>query len=145
VDVVPPPGDRYNEAMTADDPHTSKPKRRWFQYRLRTLLALAVLGALVFPLVARWVNRPWDESLSVKLTAQGDVFFGGESIDLDKIQPILAREAGVFKQFGLTPVMIIEADARASTRDVQRLIEVAQKAGFEKFALRAASDPMPEK
>ena len=46
------------QAMTADDTHTSKPKRRWFQYRLRTLLALAVLGALVFPLVARWVNRP---------------------------------------------------------------------------------------
>ena len=131
--------------MTADDTRTPKPKRRWFQYRLRTLLVLAVLGALVFPWVARWVNRPWDQSLSVKLTAKGEVFFGGELIALDKMEPVLAREAGVFKQFGWTPFLIIEADARAKTRDVQRLIEAAQKAGFEKFALRPADYPMPEK
>jgi len=131
--------------MTADDTRTSKPKRRWFQYSLRTLLVLAVLGALVFPWVARWVNRPKDGSFTVKLTAKGEVFFSGESIALDKVQPVLAREAGLLKRFGWTPVLIIEADARAKTRDVQRLVETAQEAGIEKFALRAADYPMPEK
>jgi biopolymer transport protein ExbD len=132
------------EATIADPTSVRKPKRRWFQYRLRTLLALAVLGAVAFPWLARWTNRPRAGTISVKLTAKGDVLFGGEPIGPDRLQPVLAREANVLKDYGWAPHLVIEADARAKTGDVQRLVKAAQKAGIEKFSLRPAKSSMPQ-
>ena len=130
--------------MTADDVRTPKPERRWFQYRLRTLLVLGLLGALTFPWLARWINRPRDGAIRVELTPNGEVLFGGELVAPDRLQAALGREAKGLKRAGWTPFLVIEAHGSAKTGDVQALIEIAQRAGFDRFALRAAKYPMPE-
>ena len=38
----------------------SKPRRRWFQFRLRTLLIVIMMLAILLP-IALWLDREWQE------------------------------------------------------------------------------------
>ena len=129
--------------MVAERSDRPRPRRRWFQFSLGTLLLLAVVCAILFPWLARRV-RGRTEYISVKLTPQGAVFLGGELLAMDEVGPILRREARLLNSFGNTPGLEIEAHVNAPAKDVQRLTRIGQEAGFKKFRLRAVEYPMPE-
>ena len=66
--------------MSSEKQKLPKPKRRWFQLRLRTLLVLVTLAAGVFG----WVDGDLDQRRREKVAIawvegmSGDVYFSGD-------------------------------------------------------------------
>lgn len=91
--------------------------------------------------LAKPPDGPFDASLTLQLTRQGTVIFGGQDIPLAGLKGTLAREAALFNADPNLSVadatIIIRADRTAKTGFVQEVIQVCQETGFERFALRA--------
>ena len=72
------------------------------------------------------------------------MIFSCEETSLEGLQPLLQRERQVIDatpgRTASEATVIIRADKNAKTGRVQELIEVCQKTGFEKFALRARQE-----
>jgi biopolymer transport protein ExbD len=84
--------------------------------------------------------------ITVQLTKEGSVIYGGETLGVSDLSGYLEREKSVMRDAGKEPAgatVIVRADASARTGDVQNVIQICQKAGFEKFALRAKYQDTP--
>ena len=82
----------------------------------------------------------YDEPLTVQVTKNETVMFGGNEMQPDALLPAMRREADFMRTYEKKPsdaTVIIRADESVPTGLVQRVIELCQQAQFEKFALRS--------
>jgi biopolymer transport protein ExbD len=81
--------------------------------------------------------------ITLQLTNNGSVIYAGELVPVGDIGGYLDREKTVMLDAGKEPntaTVIVRADGRAKTGEVQDIIRVCQEKGFERFALRAQYD-----
>ena len=93
--------------------------------------------------LAKPVDGPVDKPITLQLANSGSVIYAGEMIGLRDIGGYLEREKSVMLDAGKEPAaatVIVRADGRAKTGEVQEIIKICQEKGFEKFALRAQYD-----
>ena len=93
--------------------------------------------------LAKPADGPSVEPITLQLMSDGRVIYAGEPLALADIGGYLENEKRVMVDAGKEPnsaTVIIRADGRSKTGDVQDLIKVAQEKGFEKFVLRAQYD-----
>ena len=93
--------------------------------------------------LAKPAEGPSVEPITLQLMSDGRVIYAGEPLALADIGGYLENEKRVMLDTGKEPnsaTVIIRADGRSKTGDVQDLIKVAQEKGFEKFVLRAQYD-----
>jgi biopolymer transport protein ExbD len=94
-------------------------------------------------LLAKPPEGPVEFPLTMQLTKEGTVLFGGTEQRVEDLAGALTRERTVLELRGDTPAnatVIIRADADAQTGRVQELIDICQRTGFEKFTLRAKQE-----
>jgi biopolymer transport protein ExbD len=81
--------------------------------------------------------------ITLQLTNNGSVIYAGEMVPVGDIGGYLDREKTVMLDAGKEPntaTVIVRADGRSKTGEVQDIIRVCQEKGFERFALRAQYD-----
>ena len=81
--------------------------------------------------------------ITLQLTNNGSIIYAGEMVAFRDIGGYLEREKSVMIDAGKEPAaatVIVRADGRAKTGEVQEIIKICQEKGFEKFALRAQYD-----
>jgi biopolymer transport protein ExbD len=86
---------------------------------------------------------PSKEPLTLQVMQDGNVIYAGEPVTLADIGGYLENEKRVMVAAGKEPnaaTVILRADGRSRTGDVQDLIKACQEKGFEKFVLRAQYD-----
>jgi biopolymer transport protein ExbD len=85
-----------------------------------------------------------DTAITVQVLASGAVLFGGDEMTPAGLAGPLRRERDVIRTVLRRDIknatIVIRADGRVPTGIVQEVIQVCQKADFEKFALRAKWD-----
>lgn len=84
-----------------------------------------------------------EKPITLQLTESGGVIYAGELVAVRDIAARLEREKSVMLDEGLEPgaaTVIVRADGRAKTGEVQDVIRICQEKGFERFALRAQYD-----
>ncbi len=84
-----------------------------------------------------------ENAIYIHMTADGVPLYGGESSSLEAISAILQRERQLMAYKGQKveeATVIIRADGNAPTGMVQKLIQICQDEGFERFALRVKED-----
>lgn len=87
----------------------------------------------------------YEKPITLQMTGEDEIIFGGDIVTLDQLGIALKREAQIIRAAGedvrLSDVtVIIRADKEASTGKVQEMIEAAQEAQFETFALRGQQE-----
>ncbi len=93
--------------------------------------------------LAKPVDGPVEKPITLQLTSEGSVIYAGELIGVHDIAGYLEREKSFMLDSGKDPntaTVIVRADGRAKTGEVQEIIKICQQKGFEKFALRAQYD-----
>ncbi|MFM8634526.1 MAG: ExbD/TolR family protein [Planctomycetia bacterium] len=93
--------------------------------------------------LAKPVEGPVEKPITLQVTEGGAVIYAGELVRVPNIGGYLEREKQVLIEAGREPAqatVIVRADGRAKTGEVQELIKACQDKGFEKFALRAQYD-----
>jgi len=93
--------------------------------------------------LAKPVDGPVEKPITLQLANNGSVIYAGEMIGLRDVGGYLEREKSVMLDAGKEPAaatVIVRADGRAKTGEVQEIIKICQEKGFEKFALRAQYD-----
>jgi len=82
--------------------------------------------------------------ITLQLTDEGTVLFGAQEVTVAQLPAELLREKQVLEATGRKTAreatIVIRADRAAMTGEVQEVIEICQKTGFEKFALRAKQE-----
>ena len=98
--------------------------------------------------LAKPPDAPVKTPITLQVTRAGTVIFGGEDVTVDSLQPLLTREKQLLEARGdesaRNATIIIRADQETKTGLVQKVIEVCQRTGFEKFALRAKHQESPQ-
>jgi biopolymer transport protein ExbD len=93
--------------------------------------------------LARPPQAPYAQPLTVQMTSDDTILFGGDEMAPDGLQSALMREAEIIKAYPnkkLSDVtVVLRADRAAKTGKVQEIIQMCQKAGFDMFALRGKS------
>lgn len=90
--------------------------------------------------VAKPVENSDIEPLTLQLMDDGRVIYNGEPVDLVALGDYLENEKAVMLAASKEPsaaTVVVRADGRASTGDVQQIIRSCQEKGFDKFTLRA--------
>jgi biopolymer transport protein ExbD len=95
--------------------------------------------------LARPADAPYEFPLTIQLTGANTVLFGGDELTIDGLQSALRREAEIIRHHPTKKTsdvtVVIRADKNSKTGKVQEVIQLAQKAEFDNFALRGkASD-----
>jgi len=93
--------------------------------------------------LAKPAEAPPADPITLQVMNDGRVIYAGEPVALDDIGGYLENEKRVMIAAGKEPTaatMVIRADGRSRTGDVQRLIATCQERGFERFVLRAEYD-----
>lgn len=82
-----------------------------------------------------------ETNIMLQMTKNGMVLIGGDEVPIQGLRPLLDRERQVIvarKGGNLREAtIVIRGDAGVATGKVQEVIQIAQKAQFEKFVLRA--------
>ena len=81
--------------------------------------------------------------ITLQLTNAGSIIYAGEMVSIRDIGGYLEREKTVMLDAGKEPnaaTVIVRADGRSKTGEVQDVIRICQEKGFERFALRAQYD-----
>ena len=93
--------------------------------------------------LAKPPDKNEDQTITLHVTAEGDVVYGGREYTIPDVQAAIRNkgirvesENGDRKKV----LIIIRADENAKTGQVQELIKVCQDERFEKFALRARQE-----
>jgi len=93
--------------------------------------------------LAKPVEGAMETPITLQLTNSGSIIYAGELVAVRDIGAYLEREKGVMLDSGKEPsaaTVIVRADGRAKTGEVQDIIRICQEKGFERFALRAQYD-----
>jgi biopolymer transport protein ExbD len=93
--------------------------------------------------LAKPAEGPSVDPITLQLMSDGRVIYAGEPVSLTDIGGYLEAEKRIMVEAGKEPdsaTVIVRADGRSKTGDVQDLIKVCQEKGFEKFVLRAQYD-----
>jgi biopolymer transport protein ExbD len=93
--------------------------------------------------LAKPAEGPSVDPITLQLMSDGRVIYAGEPVSLTDIGGYLEAEKRVMVESGKEPdsaTVIVRADGRSKTGDVQDLIKACQEKGFEKFVLRAQYD-----
>lgn len=90
--------------------------------------------------LARPPEVAYDEPITIQLTADETILFAGDQLTQAGLKSALLREAQIIKAHPDKKVsdvtVIIRADRFAKTGKVQEIIQLAQQAEFDTFALR---------
>lgn len=93
--------------------------------------------------LAKPVEGAMESPITLQLTNNGSVIYAGELVAVPDIGTYLEREKTVMLDAGKEPsaaTVIVRADGRSKTGEVQEIIKKCQEKGFERFALRAQYD-----
>ena len=93
--------------------------------------------------LAKPVEGAMESPITLQLTDRGSVIYAGELVSGADIGTYLEREKTVMLDAGKEPnaaTVIVRADGRSKTGEVQEIIRKCQEKGFERFALRAQYD-----
>jgi len=93
--------------------------------------------------LAKPVEGVMETPITLQLTNSGSIIYAGELVAVRDIGGYLEREKSVMLDAGKEPsaaTVIVRADGRAKTGEVQEIIRICQEKGFERFALRAQYD-----
>ena len=93
--------------------------------------------------LAKPVEGAMETPITLQITNNGSIIYAGELVAVRDIGAYLEREKGVMLDAGKDPsaaTVIVRADGRAKTGEVQEIIRICQEKGFERFALRAQYD-----
>jgi biopolymer transport protein ExbD len=93
--------------------------------------------------LAKPADAPFDLPITLQLTSEGTVIYGGEELALANLGSRLTAETQIMGRLNKKPgdaTIIIRADGDAPTGKVQELIQACQERQFEKFALRARQE-----
>ncbi|TWU00307.1 Biopolymer transport protein ExbD [Botrimarina colliarenosi] len=97
--------------------------------------------------LAKPPDTAYDEPLTVQMTADETILFGGDEIDIDQLRGRLRTEATLLRAYKdnrlKDATVVIRADLRSRTGRVQEIIEACQEAGFDTFALRGRQSDVP--
>ncbi|MBM4021417.1 MAG: biopolymer transporter ExbD [Planctomycetes bacterium] len=80
------------------------------------------------------------EPLTLQLMNDGMVIYNGEPVALESLGDYLENEKSVMLAASKEPsaaTVVVRADGRSKTGDVQQIIRSCQEKGFDKFVLRA--------
>lgn len=91
--------------------------------------------------LARPPEAPYEQPLTIHITDNDHFIYGGkELLTIGALRSALLQETQIIKRLTTKDVadvtVIIRADEDAKTGMVQRVIQISQQLGFEKFALR---------
>ena len=90
--------------------------------------------------LAKPPDTAYDEPLTIQMTADETILFGGQEMSLDELKIALRREAQLVRAYGdrqlsdVTVVLRVDLTARAGR--AQEIIKACQDVGFDTFALR---------
>ncbi|MFM8414794.1 MAG: ExbD/TolR family protein [Planctomycetota bacterium] len=90
--------------------------------------------------VAKPVENADIEPLTLQLMDDGRVIYNGEPVALAALGDYLENEKAVMLAASKEPsaaTVVVRADGRSKTGDVQQIIRNCQEKGFDKFVLRA--------
>jgi biopolymer transport protein ExbD len=90
--------------------------------------------------VAKPVENADIEPLTLQLMDDGRVIYNGEPVALMALGDYLENEKAVMLAASKEPsaaTVVVRADGRSRTGDVQQIIRSCQEKGFDKFVLRA--------
>jgi biopolymer transport protein ExbD len=90
--------------------------------------------------VAKPVENSDIEPLTLQLMDDGRVIYNGEPVALAGLGDYLENEKSVMLAANKEPAaatVVVRADGRSRTGDVQQIIRNCQEKGFDKFVLRA--------
>jgi len=93
--------------------------------------------------LAKPVEGALESPITLQLTNKGTVIYAGELVAVTDVGTYLEREKTVMLDAGKEPnaaTVIVRADGRSQTGEVQQIIRMCQEKGFERFALRAQYD-----
>lgn len=93
--------------------------------------------------LAKPPDSPWEVPITIHMTGEGGLIFGGQEVTLDLLRSYLQREREVLSLQSRTAAdatVIIRADGGAAAGRVQELVQLCQEQGFEQFALRAKEE-----
>jgi biopolymer transport protein ExbD len=93
--------------------------------------------------LAKPVEGALESPITLQLTDKGSVIYAGELVSVSDIGTYLEREKTVMLDAGKEPsaaTVIVRADGRSKTGEVQEIVRKCQEKGFERFALRAQYD-----
>ena len=93
--------------------------------------------------LAKPVEGALESPITLQLTNKGTVIYAGELVAVTDVGTYLEREMTVMLDAGKEPnaaTVIVRADGRSQTGEVQQIIRMCQEKGFERFALRAQYD-----
>ncbi|MDA1039547.1 MAG: biopolymer transporter ExbD [Planctomycetota bacterium] len=93
--------------------------------------------------LAKPVPGPVEKPITLQVTNTSSVIYAGELVPVLQIGGYLEREKASLVTAGRQPAeatVIVRADGRAKTGEVQEVVKICQEKGFEKFALRAQYD-----
>lgn len=97
--------------------------------------------------LAKPPDTAYEEPLTVQMTADETILFGGQEMDLDGLADALRREAQLVRFTGAKQLsditVVIRADLSARTGKVQEIIQTCQEQGYETFALRGKQSDEP--
>jgi biopolymer transport protein ExbD len=90
--------------------------------------------------LAKPPDAPYAEPLTVQVTKQDTILFGGSELTLDGLRSALQSEAQIIRAHPTKKTsdvtVVIRADKQIRAGKVQEIIEICQKAEFDTFALR---------
>jgi biopolymer transport protein ExbD len=93
--------------------------------------------------LAKPPETPLKNPITLHLTDQGTVIIGPDEVSIPGVERLLDRERRFLESRGDNPrlaTVVIRGDRAAKTGQVQELIRICQKVGFEKFVLRARQE-----
>ncbi len=90
--------------------------------------------------LAKPPDTAYDEPLTIQMTADETILFGGQEMSIDELRVAVRQEAKLLEAYGDgrlgESTVVIRADLASRAGRVQEIIKACQDAGFEKFALR---------
>ncbi len=99
----------------------------------------AVLPGLSLSLPEASPNQALEtgERLEISLSAQGELFFNSEQIDLKKLKSRLAGESAL----AADTVVLISADEKASHGEVMKIMDLLAQKGFLRIIIATKNKP----
>ena len=111
--------------------------RRW-QFSSRSMLfAITIVGVLLATaVIVSWsIYASWEsityQTVVVRVTSSGTVRFGSDEVPVGECFALLASSAQSFRSHGIKPDLLIEAYSNTKQSDVETVVELGEKPGFE--------------